>query len=272
LKLKIIDTNLFIIITTHKMDPESESNIIIQLYDALIPPHPYGSPDPIKFRNLIELNPGINLNAIYKQSMMGSMNLLCQAVMCGQLDNVKLLVDKGAEMNQKTPVNPIQCDALYYAITQYKYPFTTNQSSRASIGKNSPWPERLDRYYDIIKYLLDHGAIVNCDSINPEVTPTATYGSYQADYQHRHMHWDNRCPGNTTALMTICGFHHDSYAQYHMHKLAQLLLDYGANRDLVNDDGETAAEIAHQYGNFELEGMIRDYQPVETKGCHMDDT
>jgi len=229
-----------------------ETSIIIKLYNCIIPINPHNPPDLVNFRKLIDLNPGINLNATIDVPGLELSNVLCLATIFARVDMVKLLIERGAEMQTKNLDNSIRCDALHEAIKRYIYPFRDSPYSADTLwGADSSWPEKLERYCEIIKYFLENGA--NCNSVHVD-------------------RYNSPCHKNETVLMEICGFYNHSYnSNKYMFKVAKLLLDNGADRDLVNDKGDTAEKIATRCGNFKFAAYIRDYQPLlVSKGCYME--
>jgi ankyrin repeat protein len=220
LKSIIIATHIFIY---HIIQPaqQMEPNIDTDLFNAII------SDDPATVHEIIKSNPSINLNAIYNRT-----SLLCCAARRAQFEIVKLLVDNGAAVNDKSLDECFQYDTIYAAVTKYL--------SECIYGEHEPEKSyKCQQCYNIIKYLLEHGA--NCDSVGPL---------------------------NKTLLMEACGYSGGDRGYQFVINIVQLLLEHGANRDLVNDNGVTAEQIAMQRSNLEVAEYIHNYQQIDTKGCY----
>jgi len=91
--------------------------------------------------------------------------------------------------------------------------------------------------YNIIELLINSGA--NCDSCDEN--------------------------GNTILMHLCLGYnviYHDA-----IFGIVELLLEHGANRELVNGDGLTAVQIAMGKNYVELGEFVKNYQIVPTKGA-----
>jgi ankyrin repeat protein len=175
---------------------------------------------------LIELNPGYHIDSIVNNE-----TLLFRAVKLCKLKFVQILVSHGADIHLPS------CDkgdalrkAVYYCACQ-----SWNVKGQELL-------KRMQEYYDIIIYLLDHGA--NCNS---------------------------RGSGGDTSLTVICDYRCYKKRMHIVKKIVTVLLDNGADRDLLTRDGLTAEQAARKKSNFEIADCIRDYQPEPvTKGCYME--
>jgi len=113
-------------------------------------------------------------------------------------------------------------------------------------------PTRVSQCYQTIKCLLECGA--DCNS---------------------------RGDKGRTALMNICRFSMsriiddiddiDDIDQYSIHNIIDLLISYGADRDLVDKQGQTAEQLARlrRNNNDDVADYVRDCQPLpDVKGCY----
>jgi ankyrin repeat protein len=211
------------------------ANIIEQLYNLL------RSNEPAKFKELIIGHPECNLDVLYDSDTLLYYAVHYAHVYNGMFDFVKILVDHGASINIKNQKIQSGRNVLFGAVQQcliFATRINTSGEKLAFDGTN--------KYYQIIKYLLESG----------RADPNTTDNS------------------GLTPLMSICLHTFDPRIMPIMKDVITLLLDHGADRDYVNDHDlyhdETAEQLARNGENIEMADYIRDYQPMATKGCHDD--
>jgi len=108
---------------------------------------------------------------------------------------------------------------------------------------NQAW--RVKKSYHTIQYLLENG-------FDPNI----------------------RGSDGKTALMNVCNPSYHRYVRDPdtpaiVKMIASILIDYGANRELVDTDGFTAEQLARNDDSDDIADFIRDYPSVpDTKGCH----
>jgi ankyrin repeat protein len=193
------------------------------------------------------------------------------------------------------PHNPNQPD-----ITNYDH-FCTLIEQNPGIDLNTPH----DQYecllimavnngrYEYIKQLVNHGA--NMDYVGARQNNALLNASLMLELQIDPKR-SNQCyqtikcllecgadcnkrgEQGRTALMNICDcpcnrFVNLANIETDMHNIIDLLIDHGADRDLVDDNGHTAEQMARfrRIYDPEFANHVRDYQPVITKGCYGDD-
>ncbi|MBU0970723.1 MAG: ankyrin repeat domain-containing protein [Proteobacteria bacterium] len=164
------------------------------------PLHNAAGANHVNFAKLL-INRRANLEIFDKS---GSTPLIL-AVIHGDADMVAVLVDAGARINVKSPVNSLVTPLVYAA--------------------SNPDPFKHKDNLAIIKYLVKHKGDINFSSAN-----------------------------GRTALMAAAACSDQSKA----YEKGALLIDSGANLDLVNDKGETALMLAAGASNKKLVALLLD--------------
>lgn len=142
---------------------------------------------------------------------------LIDAVQSGSLKKVKFLVENGADVNKRRPVNGLS--ALFEA---------------GSSG-----------YLDIAIYLINNGANVNIEDFDGESVLHQSIGSEKESFKIVQLLIENGANVNhlkksdkSTALMKA--------AEYNLPDIVQLLIENGATKEGVNDYGKTAKMYAEE--------------------------
>jgi len=169
--------------------------------------------------------------------MIDDQPLLTYAVRYAHIECVKTLVKHQVNIDYQGPIGSSYNQAAGYnalAVACWRYQIADKRDEK-------------DRYMDIIKYIVGCGANCNLRRYNG-YTPLMSLCSFQT-------RWTEMDINNTIELVG-------------------LLLDHGADRDLVNDDGLSAWQIAVTYHYDLIANTIRNYQPdpiMGTKGVMQDD-
>jgi len=187
-----------------------------------------------EFHDLIKQNPTHDLNEPIDRT---NNRMLIYAVSNAKLNFVQTLIQHGADIH----LNQNGCEPLYWAVHECA---TYHAFHRDKQHEHEQLLEKLGKYHDIIKYLLDCGA--NCDS---------------------------KGPNGNTALMAFCEWHHRKSVRHIMKDIVILLLDHDSDRTTTrSSDGFTLDQVARANRNDEIADCILNHQQLpDTKGAQMED-
>jgi ankyrin repeat protein len=184
-----------------------------------------------EMRELLDNNPNLDLNAKTKSGN----RFITVAAQGGKLKYIKLLIQHGADINVKDghDDNALLCASR---MISYAVPLSV-----------------ISKFYRTIKYLLETskgGLDPNCFDLNGHTAlmnicePLRSVGIRESMLNN----------GNNDVIKDII----------------KLLLDYGADRGLVNNQGQTVEQMTRLYeDDDEFADLIRDYQPIpDVKGCY----
>lgn len=142
---------------------------------------------------------------------------LIDAAQSGSLKKVKFLVENGADVNKRRPINGLS--ALYEA--------------------------GFSAYLDIAIYLINNGANVNIENFDGESVLCRSIGSEKGSFKMVQLLIDNGANVNhidksdkSTVLMKA--------AQYNLPDIVALLIEKGASKEGVNTYGKTAKMYAEE--------------------------
>jgi ankyrin repeat protein len=142
---------------------------------------------------------------------------LIDAAQSGSLKKVKFLVENGADVNKRRPINGLS--ALFEA--------------------------GFSAYLDIATYLIDNGANVNIENFDGESVLYRSIGSEKGSLKMVQLLIDNGANVNhidksdkSTALMKA--------AEYNLSDIVALLIEKGASKEGVDTYGKTAKMYAEE--------------------------
>ena len=177
----------------------------------------------------------------------GGRSLVCLASMNGYTQSIKLLIEAGADVNFVGDLEltslMLACSHCHEDTVQLLLQSGADPSVLTSSGKTAlMYSTYGDQYFNIVKCLLETGAVVNAQNKNgwSAFTKACKNGCYRlaelliqygADVQLSMIH-------RYTPLMIACEYRHEN--------IAALLLNSLADSNLHNDYGVTALMIACQ--------------------------
>jgi len=187
----------------------------------------------------------------------------------GDINIVKQIIESSGDINKK--YGYIKEPLIYHAsghgwlhIVKYLIKSGCDINARTGRGETSLHVAARHGHDQIIKYLIKHGCNPNLISISYE-TPLHIAACYSSVNVVKYLlaipdiNIDALDTDNGTALINaaMCG----------IIEIVKCLLDYGANKELVDIHGRTATGCY----NSDVAEYIRSYEPVPTKGVYIDD-
>jgi len=191
-----------------------------------------------QFVDLINQNPGCvdQLNSIILNN-----TLLNIAIMFAKMNYVRVLVQNGARMDNKSELDGF--DALFEAVNQCAKS-CSHFSDRDSDNRKARAMSNIEEYNKIIVFLLESGADAN---------------TVDRD-------------GDSLLVLLCWHRYHDNKIKQIIKNIVTVLLDYNMNINMETVYcGHTIGYYCMANNNGDLLDHIMNYQPeVITKGCHCD--
>jgi len=184
-------------------------------------------------KHLIETS---NININKKHGLLDK-TLLHQAVCHNNIQIVKYLIDHGADLDQTDKYNstPLHDACRNGDINTIKYLTKSNSNnynliSLCELDNQIMMKPDTDKYTGIIRCLVESGADVN--------------------------------------VIDKYGYTPLQYVARHDLDMVKLLLNYGADKEYLNLNNQTAAEIADDNFQDQIAEYIRSFELMPTKGVH----
>lgn len=224
------------------------------------------------------INHGVDVNkfryTLYIPSVvLKNPTLLIIACENGDEEMVKLLLSSGADINLpdkitgKTPLLAALHGTKPNRFSLALYLIANGADIEVTLKNNSPIAECLyvskndtectiKEGFELFQYLISNGASIDVIPFNENALTYATrYRNYNAvDYLLKNQYFgvDDYDDNGNTALIVA--------AKYNRPELVKLLLEYGANVSLLNQEGQTAMDYAIRNDNDEIIEMLEKYE------------
>lgn len=209
------------------------------------------------------LDQGADVNSRNEEE--NNMTLLINFINKGELDCIKLLIEKGADVNtgDKNGTTPLYYAVLKKSKEESKVIIELLLDKRADINKknnigHNPLLDTLSKQnYEMAEFLITKGADVNVVSGYGDSTIMLTGENINLI----KLLIDKGANINIVNNSKDAAIHYATRAW--SLKILNLLLEKGADVSLKNQDGETALKIAINNKNIEKEKLLRSFGAKE---------